>query len=128
MFFSFYLFPRKLKVISQSIEIKIKMMVSMCAIPVFSTDATHTPITTLCLQLLQTYGDNLAGIFAACEPNANGTLESLRNSGLNEQVKFIAFDPSDPMRPCDRNPITLRRLARVQRRRPAIWGRGLFGG
>ncbi len=42
MFFSFYLFPRKLKDISQSIEIKIKTMVSMCAIPVFSTDATHT--------------------------------------------------------------------------------------
>ena len=29
--------------------------------------------------------------------NANGTLESLRNAGLNEKVKFIAFDPSDSL-------------------------------
>ena len=48
-------------------------------------------------QLLQTYGDNLAGIFAVCEPNANGTLESLRNAGLNGKVKLIAFDPSDAL-------------------------------
>lgn len=48
-------------------------------------------------QLLQIYGDNLAGIFAVCEPNANGTLESLRNAGLNKKVKFIAFDPSDAL-------------------------------
>ena len=48
-------------------------------------------------QLLQTYGDDLAGIFAVCEPNANGTLESLKNAGLNKKVKFIAFDPSDAL-------------------------------
>ena len=48
-------------------------------------------------QLLQTHGDDLAGIFAVCEPNANGTLESLRNAGLNKKVKFIAFDPSDAL-------------------------------
>lgn len=48
-------------------------------------------------QLLQTYGDDLAGIFAVCEPNANGTLESLRNAGLNKKVKLIAFDPSDAL-------------------------------
>ena len=48
-------------------------------------------------QLLQLYGDELAGIFAVCEPNANGTLESLRNAGLNKQVKLIAFDPSDAL-------------------------------
>ena len=47
--------------------------------------------------LLQVYGKDLAGIFAVCEPNANGTLESLRNAGLNEKVKFIAFDPSDAL-------------------------------
>ena len=40
---------------------------------------------------------DLAGIFAVCEPNANGTLEALRNAGLNKQVKMIAFDPSDAL-------------------------------
>ena len=48
-------------------------------------------------QLLQLFGDDLAGIFAVCEPNANGTLEALRNAGLNKKVKFIAFDPSDAL-------------------------------
>jgi ribose transport system substrate-binding protein len=48
-------------------------------------------------QLLQLYGDDLAGIFAVCEPNANGTLEALRNAGLNGKVKFVAFDPSDAL-------------------------------
>ena len=48
-------------------------------------------------QLLQLFGDDLAGIFAVCEPNANGTLEALRNAGLDGKVKFIAFDPSDSL-------------------------------
>ena len=48
-------------------------------------------------QLLQLHGDELSGIFAVCEPNANGTLEALRNAGLNDKVKFIAFDPSDAL-------------------------------
>jgi ribose transport system substrate-binding protein len=46
-------------------------------------------------QLLQLHQKNLAGIFAVCEPNANGTLEALKNAGVDRQVKFIAFDPSD---------------------------------
>ncbi len=48
-------------------------------------------------QLLQLYGQDLAGIFAVCEPNANGTLEALRNAGVNKQVKMIGFDPSDAL-------------------------------
>ncbi len=48
-------------------------------------------------QLLQVHGENLAGIFAVCESNANGTLEALRNAGLNKKVKLIAFDPSDAL-------------------------------
>jgi ribose transport system substrate-binding protein len=48
-------------------------------------------------QLLQVHGKELAGIFAVCEPNANGTLEALRNAGLNTKVKLIAFDPSDAL-------------------------------
>ncbi|MCA9176842.1 MAG: substrate-binding domain-containing protein [Planctomycetales bacterium] len=47
--------------------------------------------------LLQLHGEQLNGIFAVCEPNANGTLEALRNAGLNGKVKFIAFDPSDAL-------------------------------
>jgi ribose transport system substrate-binding protein len=48
-------------------------------------------------QLLQLHGQDLAGIFAVCEPNANGTLEALRNAGVNGKVKLIAFDPSDAL-------------------------------
>lgn len=48
-------------------------------------------------QLLQVHGESLAGIFAVCEPNANGTLESLKNAGLDGKVKFIAFDPSEAL-------------------------------
>ena len=48
-------------------------------------------------QLLQIHGDDLNGIFAVCEPNANGTLEALRNAGVNKKVQLIAFDPSDAL-------------------------------
>jgi ribose transport system substrate-binding protein len=48
-------------------------------------------------QLLQVHGEGLSGIFAVCEPNANGTLEALRNAGVNKKVKLIAFDPSDAL-------------------------------
>jgi ribose transport system substrate-binding protein len=48
-------------------------------------------------QLLQIHQKDLAGIFAVCEPNANGTLESLKNAGVDKQIKLIAFDPSDAL-------------------------------
>ena len=48
-------------------------------------------------QLLQLHGETLAGIFAVCEPNANGTLEAIRNAGLAGKIKFIAFDPSESL-------------------------------
>jgi ribose transport system substrate-binding protein len=48
-------------------------------------------------QLLQLHQKDLAGIFAVCEPNANGTLEALKNAGIDQQVKFIGFDPSDAL-------------------------------
>lgn len=48
-------------------------------------------------QLLQVHGESLAGIFTVCESNANGALEALRSSGMNKQVKLIAFDPSDAL-------------------------------
>ena len=48
-------------------------------------------------QLLQIHGESLAGIFAVCESNGNGTLEAIRNAGLGGKVKFIGFDPSDAL-------------------------------
>jgi ribose transport system substrate-binding protein len=46
-------------------------------------------------QLLNKYRDGVDGIFAVCEPNCNGTLEALVQTGLSGKVKFVAFDPSD---------------------------------
>ncbi len=46
-------------------------------------------------QLLNKYRDEVDGIFAVCEPNCNGTLEALSQTGLAGKVKFVAFDPSD---------------------------------
>jgi ABC-type sugar transport system substrate-binding protein len=44
--------------------------------------------------VLNKYGDQVTGIFAVCEPNANGLLGALENTGLAGKVKAIAFDPS----------------------------------
>ncbi|HEY3392186.1 MAG TPA: substrate-binding domain-containing protein [Lacipirellulaceae bacterium] len=44
--------------------------------------------------VLNNYGDIVTGIFAVCEPNANGLLGALENTGLAGKVKAIAFDPS----------------------------------
>ncbi len=46
-------------------------------------------------QLLNKYRDEVNGIFSVCEPNCNGTLEALIQTGLSGKVKFVAFDPSD---------------------------------
>ena len=46
-------------------------------------------------QLLNKYRDQVNGIFAVCEPNCNGTLEALVQTGLAGKVQFVAFDPSD---------------------------------
>lgn len=46
-------------------------------------------------QMLNKYRDEVTGIFAVCEPNCNGTLEALEQTGLAGKVKFVAFDPSD---------------------------------
>lgn len=48
-------------------------------------------------QLLNKYRDEVTGIFAVCEPNANGTYEALIQTGLAGKVKFVAFDPSDSL-------------------------------
>ncbi len=58
--------------------------------------AGTTPSSTLskATQLLQKHRDEVDGVFAVCEPNADGTLGALRNTDLAGQVKFVAFDPS----------------------------------
>jgi ABC-type sugar transport system substrate-binding protein len=48
-------------------------------------------------QLIVKYGDRIQGIFAVCEPNANGVLGALEESGLAGPVKFIGFDPNERM-------------------------------
>lgn len=45
--------------------------------------------------LLNKHRDTVGGIFAVCEPNCNGTLEALEETGLAGKVKFMAFDPSE---------------------------------
>ena len=48
-------------------------------------------------QLLLKYGDRVEGIFAVCEPNANGVLGALEQAGLAGKVKFVGFDPNERM-------------------------------
>lgn len=44
------------------------------------------------------YGDEVDGIFAVCEPNAEGVLRALQDRGLAGEVKFVAFDSSESLR------------------------------
>lgn len=48
-------------------------------------------------QLLIKYGDRVQGIFAVCEPNANGVLGALDETGMSGKVVFIGFDPNERM-------------------------------
>jgi ribose transport system substrate-binding protein len=59
--------------------------------------ATATSAKEKVDQLLQLHGESLAGIFAVCEPNGNGTLEAIKNAGMAGKIKFIGFDPSDAL-------------------------------
>jgi len=43
-------------------------------------------------QLLLKYQGRVTGVFAVCEPNANGVLGALEQTGQVGQVKFIGFD------------------------------------
>lgn len=67
-------------------------------ITVLSSDqyADTTPEKSLAkaMDVLNAHGDKVHGFFAVCEPNANGVLQALENTGQAGQVKFIAFDPS----------------------------------
>lgn len=48
-------------------------------------------------QLLLKYGERVEGIFAVCEPNANGVLGALEQTGQIGKVKFVGFDPNERM-------------------------------
>lgn len=48
-------------------------------------------------QVLQKFGGQVAGVFAVCEPNANGTLGALEELGLSGKVKLVGFDPNERM-------------------------------
>jgi ABC-type sugar transport system substrate-binding protein len=48
-------------------------------------------------QVMQKYGPRARGVFAVCEPNANGTLGALEELGLAGKVKFVGFDPNERM-------------------------------
>jgi ABC-type sugar transport system substrate-binding protein len=58
-----------------------------------SNEASVAKATTL----IDKFGDRITGIFAVCEPNANGTLRALENKDLVRQVKLIGFDPNERM-------------------------------
>ncbi len=48
-------------------------------------------------QVLNRYGDQIDGIFAVCEPNAEGVLRALEDRKLAGKVVFVGFDSSDAM-------------------------------
>ncbi len=47
--------------------------------------------------MLNKYRSRVTGVFAVCEPNANGLLRALENTGQAGRVKCIVFDPSPPL-------------------------------
>ncbi len=67
------------------------------AVRVLSSDqyAGTTPESALdkATDVLNKYQDRVSGIFAVCEPNANGVLRALENTGLVGKVKCVVFDP-----------------------------------
>jgi ABC-type sugar transport system substrate-binding protein len=66
-------------------------------VKVLSSDqyAGTTPESALdkATDVLNKYQDRVSGIFAVCEPNANGVLRALENAGLAGKVKCVVFDP-----------------------------------
>ena len=52
---------------------------------------------TKATDLLGKFGGRVQGIFAVCEPNAQGTLNALEEKRMFDQVKFVGFDPNSTM-------------------------------
>ncbi|MAT15611.1 MAG: sugar ABC transporter substrate-binding protein [Planctomyces sp.] len=67
-------------------------------INILSSDqyAGTTPQSSLskAKQMLDTFKNEVDGIFAVCEPNAAGTLQALKDLNLTGKVKLVAFDPN----------------------------------
>jgi ABC-type sugar transport system substrate-binding protein len=65
---------------------------------VISSDqyAGTTPESSLdkATDVLNKYQERVTGIFAVCEPNANGVLGALENTGSAGKIKAVVFDPS----------------------------------
>jgi len=49
-------------------------------------------------QVFNKFSDQIDGVFAVCEPNAEGVMQALRDRKINGQVKFVAFDSSESLR------------------------------
>ncbi len=49
-------------------------------------------------QVLNRFADEVNGIFAVCEPNAEGVLRALKDRKLTSKVAFVAFDSSESLR------------------------------
>ncbi len=49
-------------------------------------------------QVLNKFGDEVNGIFAVCEPNAEGVLRALKDRKIAGKVVFVAFDSSDALK------------------------------
>lgn len=49
-------------------------------------------------QVFNKFGDRIDGVFAVCEPNAEGVMQALKDRKMNGQVKFVAFDSSESLR------------------------------
>ena len=58
---------------------------------------TETSALEKSQSMLQQYRGQVNGVFCVCEPNAQGMLTALKQSGLKGQVKFVGFDSSSAM-------------------------------
>ena len=58
---------------------------------------TETSALEKSQSMLQQYQGVVNGVFCVCEPNAQGMLTALKQSGLKGKVKFVGFDSSSAM-------------------------------
>lgn len=59
--------------------------------------ATRDTAKSVSENLLNKYGQTLAGVFACNESSASGMLLALRDAGLAGKLKFVAFDSSETL-------------------------------
>lgn len=60
-------------------------------------ETTEEMATDKCETMLQRFAGQVSGVFCVCEPNAQGMLTALQNTGMAGKVKFVGFDSSDSM-------------------------------